>query len=153
MTLKFREMVVDDLPAVLSLRLSTKENAITMEELENDYGITPESLASAMHSHVKGWLCEEDEVALGFSMGDASNAEVQVVAVHPSHEGRGIGKTLLNHVKDWLFSQNHHEIWLNSNPDTTTRAYGFYRKLGWQPTGKMNGEDEILVLEKSSSKS
>ena len=146
MALIIREMTVADLPAVFSVRTSTIENAITIEELETDYGITPESLAEAMNSHVRGWLCEYSEEVVGFSMGDQSNGEVQVVAVHPDHEGKGIGKTVLNEVKNWLFSSGHDEIWLSANPDPKIRAYGFYRKLGWRATGKMKGCDEIMVL-------
>ncbi len=39
-----RQMQISDLPAALAVRLSTVENAITMEELERDYGITPQSV-------------------------------------------------------------------------------------------------------------
>ena len=146
MALVFREMTNDDLPAVFSVRTSTIENAITMEELKEDYGITLESLAEAMNSHVNGWLCEDSDIVVGFSMGDRLNGEVQVVAVHPDYEGRGIGKALLNKVKNWLFSLGHEEIWLGAYPDPDIRAYGFYRKLGWQTTGEMKGYDEIMVL-------
>ena len=139
-------MAVDDLPAVLELRLSTAENAISLEELEQDYGITPQSLAEAMKTHVQGWLCEAEGTVVGFSMGDRSNGEVQVVAVRPGYEGLGIGKTLLARVRDWLFSQGHDEIWLGANPDPGVRAHGFYRKLGWRATGAMKGEDEVMVL-------
>ena len=41
MALVFREMTIDDLPAVFSVRTSTIENAITMEELKEDYGSHP----------------------------------------------------------------------------------------------------------------
>ncbi len=146
MELRYRKMNTDDLPAVLSVRLSTIENAITMAELEEDYDITPKSLADGMRSHVGGWLCEDSEIVVGFSMGDRLNAEVQVVAVRPEYEGIGIGKTLLTRVQDWLFSTGHEEIWLRANPDPAVRAYGFYRKLGWQATGNMKGGDEIMVL-------
>jgi len=142
-------MTPTDLPAVFSVRLSTIENAITMEELEDDYGITLDSLAKAMRSHVSGWLCEDSEVVVGFSMGDRLNGEVQVVAVLPEYERNGIGKSLLSKVQNWLFSEGHEEIWLGSNPDPTIRAYGFYRKLGWQATGRMKGFDEIMVLRPS----
>ena len=64
---------------------------ITLQELEQDYGITTEGLARAMETHVRGWLCEVDGSVAGFSMGDASNGEVQVVAVHPGFENLGIG--------------------------------------------------------------
>jgi len=141
-----REMGVEDLPAVLEVRLSTIENAITLEELAKDYGVTPDSLAAAMEGDVKGWLCEDSGQVVGFAMGDRSNGEVQVVALRPSHEKRGIGKSLLAHVRDWLFAEGHNEIWLLSNPDPTIRAYSFYRRLGWQATGERRGHDEVLTL-------
>ena len=146
MKLRYRKMTTADLPAVFSVRLSTIENAITMKELDEDYGITPESLTKAMNSHVSGWLCEDSGVVVGVSMGDRLNGEVQVVAVLPEYEGNGIGKSLLTKVQDWLFSEGHEEIWLGANPDPTIRAFGFYRKLGWQATGRMKGDDEIMVF-------
>ena len=142
-------MTPADLPAAFSVRFSTIENAITMKELEDDYGITLDSLAKAMGSHVSGWLCEDSEIVVGFSMGDRLNGEVQVVAVLPEYEGNGIGKSLLTKVQNWLFSEGHDEVWLGSNPDPTIRAYGFYRKLGWQATGRMQGYDEIMVFRPS----
>ncbi len=146
MALTYRQMEISDLPLAFAVRLSTKENAITMEELEQDYGITPESLSEAMKSNVKGWLCEDDGEVVGFSMGDLSNGEVQVVAVLPDYERRGIGKNLLAHVQSWLFSEGHKEIWLLANPDPSIRATGFYRKLGWHATGILRGDDEVLKL-------
>ena len=144
MPLNFREMQVQDLPAVFELRISTRENAVTLEELEEDYGITPASLAEAMAQDVKGWLCEEQSLVVGFAMGDRSNGEVQVVAVRPGFEGRGIGKRLLGLVETWLYEAGHREIWLLSNPDSSVRAHGFYRRLGWRPTGERRGYDEVL---------
>ena len=136
----------DDLPAAFSVRLSTVENVVTMEQLKADYDTTPESVAEAMQSHVKGWLCEDSESVVGFSMGDGSTGEVLVVAVLPNYKGNGIGRTLMERVQDWLFSEGHEEIWLITTPDPGTRAYGFYRKLGWQATGRMVSDDEIMVL-------
>ena len=150
MSLTFREMTVDDLPAAFAVRLSTVENAMTLEELEEDYGITPKSLAEAMSGQVRGWLCEDRGEdggrAVGFAMGDRANGEVQVVALRPGYEGRGIGKRLLSLVCDWLFAGGHEEIWLGSNPDPGVRAHGFYRHLGWRSTGEMKGGDEVLTL-------
>ena len=109
--------------------------------MEEDYGITRQSLATAMTSHVKGWLCESGDRVVGFSMGDRANGEVQVVAVHPDFESQGIGKTLLAHVTRWLFSQGHDEVWLYANPDPGVRATGFYRKLGWRRDGTRRDDD------------
>ncbi len=150
MNLTYRPMTAADLPAALALRVATRENAVTLEELRDDYGITPESLAESMATHVQGWFCEAPGPAgvqvAGFAMGDRSNGEVQVVALHPDFEGRGIGKTLLALVRDWLFAEGHEEIWLLANPDPGVRAYGFYRKLGWRATGERRGGDEVMTL-------
>jgi ribosomal protein S18 acetylase RimI-like enzyme len=151
MMLSYRPMTAADLTAAFDVRLATVENAVTMEELAEDYGITPESLAAAMETHVQGWLCEDGGRAVGFAMGDRSNGEVQVVAVLPSHEGRGIGKALLLAVQDWLFAEGHEEIWLGANPDPAVRASGFYRRLGWRRTGVMKGGDEVLRLRREDA--
>ena len=144
MTLSFREMTADDLDAVLHVRLSTRENAVTLQELEEDYGVTPTRLAAAMRRDVRGWLCEDGSEVVGFSMGDLSNGEVQVVAVLPDYEGKGIGKELLSRVCDWLHSEGWDEIWLKANPDPEVRASGFYERLGWKATGEAAGYDHIL---------
>ncbi len=151
MALIYRRMVPEDLPAVFVVRLSTNENAITMRELEQDYGVTPESLARAMTTTVRGWLCADNGEVVGFAMGDRANGEVQVVAVLPNHEDRGIGKRLLKKVQDWLFAEGHEEIWLYANPDPQLRATGFYRKLAWRATGQSHGDDVVLTLRKSDA--
>ncbi len=146
MALTYRPVDVADLPAAFAVRLATVENAVTLQELADDYGITPDSLAQSMRSDVRGWLCEADGEVVGFAMGDRSCGEVQVVAVLPAHERKGIGKALLSRVRDWLFAEGHAEIWLLANPDPDIRANGFYRHLGWEATAEMRGCDRILRL-------
>lgn len=146
MALTFRKMDVQDIPATLAVRLSTVENAITLEELEQHYGVTPESLADALRSDVAGWLCEDRAAVVGFAMGDRRSGEVLVVAVRPEYECRGIGRELLTRVQDWLFAEGHRALWLLANPDPEVRASGFYRKLGWSPTGERRGDDHVLKL-------
>jgi ribosomal protein S18 acetylase RimI-like enzyme len=135
----------EDVDAVLHLRTLTRENALTMEELA-ERGITPESTSRLLEEDVKGWVCEESGEILGFAMGDGRSGEVLVLAVLPEHEGRGIGRRLLSSVQDWLFSRGHSELWLLENPDPAVRAYGFYRSLGWLPTGEFRGEEQVLKL-------
>lgn len=148
MALTYRKMRIADIPDALTARFSTIENAITLERLESDYGVTPESMAASMRLDVQGWVCEESGRIVGFAMGDRANGEVQVVAVLPDHEGRGIGKTVLARVRDWLFAEGHEQIWLLANPDPKVRAHGFYRRLGWRATGEMRRDDEVMVLER-----
>jgi GNAT superfamily N-acetyltransferase len=149
--LDFRQMAAEDIPAIFSVRTSTVENAITMERLESEYAITARSLADSMARDVKGWVCHDSGTIVAFAMGNVSNAEVLVVAVRPEYEGNGIGKIVLARVRDWLFSAGHDEIWLLTTPDPRLRAYGFYRSLGWQSTGRILRGDEILVLRNGNS--
>ncbi len=139
-------MTPEDVPAAVEVRLLTVENAVTLHGLEQDYGVTPASIVEALRSDARGWVCEDDSRIVGFSIGDGLNGEVAVVAVIPGYEGRGIGRTVLGHVRDWLFSLGHCEIWLLANPDRNIRATGFYEKMGWQDTGTMQGSDQVLKL-------
>lgn len=143
----FREAIPADVPALLALRFATVENAITAEELEAEYGITAETIADGLGGPHRGWLCEEDGHPLGFSIGDGATGEVQVVAVLPEAEGRGIGGEVLRRVAAWLFECGHRRVWLRANPDATLRAAGFYRHLGWRDTGtRVDGEAILEIL-------
>ncbi len=145
-----REMSAADLPEVFTVRVSTVENTVTMEELEEYYELTPESLAEAMKDNAKGWVYEIDRKIVGFAMGDANSGEMTVLAVLPDFEGRGIGKQLLRKVQDWLFDLGHDELWLVTTPDPSYRAYGLYLSQGWHATGEMIDEDvEKFVLRRA----
>lgn len=142
-----REMTADDLPAVFAVRTATIENAITMEQLAQ-YGITIETLTEALSTDAKGWVDIVSGKITGFVMGNSSTAELEVLAVLPEYEQQGIGAALLTHLQQWLFENGHEKIWLKTTPDKSMRAYGFYQHFGWQPTGKIDGEDEVFVLER-----
>jgi GNAT superfamily N-acetyltransferase len=147
MNLSYGELRIEDLAEVSALRAATRENAITPDSLERDYSITAVSVADGLRSNLKGWTCRDSERIVGFAIGDVSNGEVNVVAVLPDYEALGIGRELLSRVQEWLFAKGHRQIWLLANPDPRTRAHGFYRRLGWEPTGTVKGEDEILRLQ------
>ncbi len=147
MNIKFREMDTHDIPAVFEVRLSTIENAVTMEELDEDYGITPDSISESMTSRARGWVCEDSGNVVGFVMGDGIEGEVSVLAVYPQYEGKNIGATLMKFAQDWLFSKGHAELFLMTDPDRSVRAHGFYRSLGWQATGTIEDEDELFTLQ------
>ncbi len=141
-----REMTVADLPEVFAVRISTEQNAVTMQELEDEYDLTPQTLAAAMNSSAKGWVCEVGGRIVGFAMGDRDEGEMTVIAVVSDCEQRGIGKQLIRKVQDWLFESGHEEIWLVTTPNPSFRAYGFYLSLGWTATGVIIDEEEKFVL-------
>lgn len=95
-------------------------------------GITPDSVATAIQSSHRGWLFEEDGEVGGFAMGDAEKAELTVMAMLPEHEGKGIGGQLLKKVESWLESEGCKKVWLTTDINPDLRAYGFYKKHGWE---------------------
>jgi len=60
-----------------------------------------------------------------------ATSEVLVLAVRPEYEKRGVGRELMTRLQEWLWAFGHRELWLWSNPDSSVRAHGFHRKIGW----------------------
>lgn len=128
--MKIREMTVEDIPEVYSLRSLTRENALTREQLEK-LGITVDSVSRMLGTSHRGWVCLDAGNVVGFSMGNINTGEMWVIAIHPDYEGRGIGRKLITRVQDWLWDAGWDKIWLTTDIDTSLRAYGFYKYLGW----------------------
>ena len=143
-----REMTVADLPEVFAVRISTVENNVTLRELKDEYGLTPDSLAASMRRSAKGWVFEIDGKIVGFAMGNCESGEMTVIAVLGKFERRGIGEKLLMQVTNWLFHHGHDEVWLVTTPDPSFRAYGFYQSQGWIATGEIIDEEEKFVFRK-----
>jgi GNAT superfamily N-acetyltransferase len=139
-------MTAADIPGTIAVRLATVENAITLAEMRDHYGVTPETIAEALKSDAAGWVCTDAGAIVGFAMGDRASGEVTVVAVRPDREGQGIGGALLSRVEEWLFGAGHGRLWLLANPDPTVRASGFYARRGWRPTGEARAGDIVLEL-------
>ncbi len=136
--MKIRKIIIDDVPALFPLRAATRENALSIEQLDR-MGINGESVVRMLESTHRGWLCEADGRIVGFAMGNRENGEMWVIAVLPEYEGQGIGVQLLTAVEEWLWTEGWNEIWLTTDVDTTLRAYGFYLKHGWADTEVKDG--------------
>ncbi len=145
MPLTFREARPSDIPGMFSVRGRTRENAFSAGDLAA-LGITPQSAAQAMRQgRTRTWLCHDGAAPVGFCSGDAASGEVLVVAVLPQYENRGIGRALLQAVVEALAAAGQPQPWLAASPDPGSRAYGFYRALGWRPTGERDERgDQIL---------
>ena len=126
-----REIAEADIPALFVLRPQTRENAMSVEELAA-IGITPESMKAAIAGSHRGWLFEEYGEVGGFAMGDSANAELTVMAMLPTHEGKGIGGQLLTRVENWLKAEGCSRVWLTTDINPALRAYGFYLRHGWE---------------------
>ena len=126
----FREIASADIPSLFHVRTRTRENRLSLEELEN-LGITEKSVAEKMSLSSKGWLCQIADSVVGFCMADRSAGELLVIAVLPDFEGRGIGGKLMSLAEDWLWRSGCQRAWLTTDVDTRLKAYGFYRHRGW----------------------
>lgn len=145
--LQVRPATAEDIPACVDLRGRTRENAVPAERLAA-VGITVDSWAGDVRSGaLPGFVCSDQGALVGYCFGERASGEVVVLALLPSHEGRGIGKLLLSRVVDLLFGEGHGRLFLGCSADPMTRSHGFYRHLGWVSTGTFDrAGDEVLEL-------
>ena len=128
--MQIREMRAADVPALFYVRPRTRENALTLEDLQG-LGINPQSVTESLGKSTKGWVCDDSGRVVAFSMADSATGEFLVIAVLPEYEGKGIGGRLMGLAEGWLAASRCKRAWLTTDLDTTLRAYGFYRKRGW----------------------
>ncbi len=126
-----REAHRQDIPGIFHVRLSVRENLLSEEQLRQH--VSPEALAVLLESQCKSWVAEEDGQVIGLSIADSKIPSIWGLFVLPRHEGRGLGRQLLDAAVAWLWEQGADRIWLTTAPDT--RAAGFYRHLGWNVAG------------------
>lgn len=128
--MKFREITAADVPALFCVRTRTRENTMTLEELQR-LGIDPRSVTESLGNSTMGWVCEDSDRIVAFSMADRATGEFLVIAVLPRYEGKGVGGRLMALAEEWLAASGCGRAWLTTDLDVTLRAYGFYRKRGW----------------------
>ena len=133
--MNFREATEEDIPALFEVRHSVRENV-----LSDPRKVTREMFAAYLSESGKGWLCEIEGEAVGFSVASAEDASIWALFVKPSHEGRGIGKRLLRLATGWLFATGATSIALST--DAHTRADQFYEKQGWR-RGEIKPDGEV----------
>ena len=137
----------EDTPAYVTLRGLTRENAISAERLAA-LGITADGWAASMREgRLVGTAAHDAGTLMGYAFGDTHTGEVVVLALLPQAEGRGLGRALLAEVLRSLREAGHARAHLWASDDPGVRSHGFYRHLGWRPTGRRDGHgDEELEL-------
>lgn len=142
-----RAATAADIPACVDIRGRTRENAIPVERLAT-LGITASSWAGQVaRGALQGRIAEVDGVIAGYCFGDVATGEVVVLAVLPEHESRGLGRALLAATMADLHAHGHARLFLGCSADPRHRAHGFYRHLGWRPTGARDERgDEVLAF-------
>ena len=107
----------------------------------------PSSPVDLLSGRVKAWQCMAGSQLVGHCASDSMTGRIFSLGVIDGYEGRGIGRKLLSLTVASLRSVGATRIWLAATPDPTARAYGFYRAVGWRPTGERTATgEEILEL-------
>ncbi|WP_150609840.1 GNAT family N-acetyltransferase [Pandoraea cepalis] len=141
----YRAACPEDAAICIEIRGRTRENAFSAEALLA-LGISVQTWCDIIESGaVLGNVCCVDDQVIGYCFADAQTGEILVLAVLPEHEGLGVGRALLQRVVDALLERGFHRLFLACSADPASRSYGFYRKLGWTPTGERDDAgDDIL---------
>ena len=130
----FRKAEIRDIAQIQAVRHSVKENVLSNPAL-----VTDKDCEEFLTVRGKGWVCEIDDVIVGFAIADLQENNIWALFIRPDYEGKGIGKKLHDIMIEWYFSQTKETVWLGTSPDT--RAEIFYRKSGWSDKGtRPNGE-------------
>ena len=148
MSLHFRTAAARDIASCIEIRGRTRENAFPVRRLA-ELGITEASWSTHVRQgKLVGFVAEVEAALVGYCFCDAPAGEIVVLALLPTHEGLGLGRHLLNMTVDHLKALGHSRVFLGCSDDTSHRSYGFYRHLGWLPTGMRDRfGDEVLELE------
>jgi len=84
----YRLALPEDIDACVDLRGRTRENAFSVEQLQ-DLGITVDSWRAAVeHGKFRGHVCRIDMRLAGYCFADVTAGEIVVLALLPEWDGR-----------------------------------------------------------------
>lgn len=126
-----REAITDDIKQIQIVRNSVKENTLSDPNL-----VTDKDCEEFITLRGKGWVCEVDNLIVGFAIADLRENNIWALFLEPKFERKGIGQALHKIMLDWYFTQTKEKVWLGTA--FNTRAEKFYRKAGWTEVGTMD---------------
>jgi GNAT superfamily N-acetyltransferase len=126
--MSIRLAVPADIPGMHSVRLRVRENI-----LRDHSRVSPLDYQVMLESRGRGWVYKRDGRVCAFGIANQCTRNIWALFVAPEFEKRGIGRSLLQAMVEWLCSQDDGPIWLTTEP--RTRAEQFYRAAGWQEAG------------------
>ncbi|MDF3864608.1 GNAT family N-acetyltransferase [Pseudomonas denitrificans (nom. rej.)] len=148
-TASIRRATPADIDTLFDIRTSVRENHLSREQMA-ELGITPQVLTEAIKTAPCAWVAEIEGVAGGFAMVDTQEGELFALFVRPECEGLGMGSLLLAAAEEQLFRE-HGNIWLVTDGGDGIRANAFYRRHGWQLSGRVDERDVRYEKSRSSA--
>ncbi|MGK4065228.1 ribosomal protein S18-alanine N-acetyltransferase [Rothia sp. HC945] len=135
----------ETLPAGYSARTAELDDLEAVHELESM--LFPEDawpidmfLAEISHPARRYTVVEAEGELIAYSgmMAVADTGDVQTVAIRPGHEGRGIGRWLMNRMHEQARAMGAETMMLEVRADNP-RAQGLYTFLGYEPIHERRG--------------
>lgn len=127
MSIHIRPAETTDVAGIFTVRTSVNENTLSVAAL-TEMGITPAAVTAMIAAEPCAWVAIESGRIVGFSIIDQEEGSLFAAFVLPAHEGKGVGRGFAAEAEKNLFAR-HAVCWLETG--RTTRAAGFYRRLGW----------------------
>ena len=126
-TFTLRDARPEDIPELMSIRNSVRENPLTTMIL------TAAHYERAMTSEGRMWVACVDDTIAGFVNARHVHGDIWALFVREAYERRGIARALMDVAESRMFSQGLGEIHLTTGPGT--RAERLYRARGWKQRG------------------
>lgn len=122
-----REAQVSDIDQMLAIEDYCYDNPWPREAFEEEVENSAQGI---------GFIAEEDGYMVGFATGLAVAKEYHLhnIAVHPDHQGQGIGRHLLEKIDEYCHEKDLHKILLEVRRDNET-ARRLYLGMGYESVG------------------
>ncbi len=138
--LRYRLAELDDIPALMLIRNSVRENRLVTKSIGHEEYVT------ALTVDGRAWLCESDGEVVGFVCGRLKQADIWALFLKQEYERRGIGSELMALVERWMFSNDLPSIVLTTAPGT--RAERLYLRRGWIRVGTEPSGEAMFRLDR-----
>lgn len=144
--LNYRPMQEQDLSAVMAI-----------EQLSYQHPWTSGIFQDCLKAGYSCWLLEEGVEMLGYGVISAAVGEAHLLnlCIHPAHQGRGLGRSLLEHLLKIARYYRAETLFLEVRPSNKA-AYQLYVRMGFNEVGMRrnyypaenggNGREDALIM-------
>jgi GNAT superfamily N-acetyltransferase len=132
-----RKATVADQPRVSTIRMAVTENVLS------DPSKVTEAEVDWYRDHAIFLVAEIDGDVAGFACANHQTGLIWALFMDKAHEGRGIGRALLDASLAGLAAAGHAQAWLTTGAGT--RAERFYRAHGWRDMGRERDGQIVFV--------